>query len=115
MKKLLVSVITLFVIGQLKAQDIAGSWAGVIPAGGAGLHIIFNIEKTSDDGYSATFDVPEQKAVGIPCSKVYKIKDSVFIEIAIIKVAIKAFGTNIMAWQVLTGREAGKPALALTA
>ena len=85
MKKLLVSVITLFVIGQLKAQDIAGSWAGVVPAGGANLHIIFNIKKTSDDGYSATFDVPEQKAVGIPCSKVYKIKDSVFIEIAIIK------------------------------
>jgi pimeloyl-ACP methyl ester carboxylesterase len=85
MKKLLVSIIAICLFGQLNAQDITGSWVGVIPAGGSNLHIIFNIKKTTDDGYSATFDVPEQKAVGIPCSKVYKIKDSVFIEIAIIK------------------------------
>jgi len=85
MKKLSVSLIAICIISQLKAQDIAGSWVGSIPAGGISLHIIFNIKKTADTGYSATFDVPEQKAVGIPCSKIYKIKDSVFIEIAIIK------------------------------
>ncbi len=52
-------------------------------AGSANLHLIFNIKKT-DTSYSATFDSPDQKVFGIACSKVYKVKDSVIIEMAII-------------------------------
>jgi pimeloyl-ACP methyl ester carboxylesterase len=89
MKKLLAGVVTLLFFNQIKAQDIAGSWQGAINAGGADLHLVFNIGKTSDTSYTSTFDSPDQKAFGIPCSKTYKIKDSVFIEIAIIKGAYK--------------------------
>ncbi len=84
MKKLLIGVFTLLFVNQIKAQDIAGSWQGVVTVGGTSLHLVFNIKKT-DTSYTTTFDSPDQKAFGIACSKTYKIKDSVFVEMAIIK------------------------------
>ena len=84
MKKLLIGVFTLLFVNQIKAQDIAGSWQGGITISGTTLHVIFNIKKT-DTGYTTTFDSPDQKVFGIACSKTYKVKDSVFIEIALIK------------------------------
>ena len=90
MKKSLLLIIALLYLVQLKAQDIAGSWQGLINAGGADLHLVFNIKKASDTGYTATFDSPDQKAFGIACSKVYTSKDSVFIELAIINGGYKA-------------------------
>jgi pimeloyl-ACP methyl ester carboxylesterase len=84
MKKLFISVAALLFINQVKAQDIAGSWQGLISVGGTNLHLVFNINKT-DTSYSTTFDSPDQKVFGIACSKTYRVKDSVFIEIAIIK------------------------------
>ncbi|HTD42218.1 MAG TPA: alpha/beta fold hydrolase [Mucilaginibacter sp.] len=84
MKKLIVGVVTLLFFNQVKAQDLEGSWQGVINAGGVDLHLVFNIKKTSDTSYTSTFDSPDQKAFGIACSKTYKVKDSVFIEMAII-------------------------------
>lgn len=90
MKKLLIAVAALLIVDQTKAQDITGSWQGLIKAGGANLHLVFNIKKTSDTSYTSTFDSPDQKAFGIACSKTYKVKDSVFIELAIIKGAYKA-------------------------
>ncbi|HEY4197830.1 MAG TPA: alpha/beta fold hydrolase [Mucilaginibacter sp.] len=84
MKKLLISVVTLLFINQIKAQDIAGSWQGVITVSSTNLRLVFNIKKT-DTSYTTTFDSPDQKVFGIACSKTYKVKDSVFIEIALIK------------------------------
>jgi dienelactone hydrolase len=84
MKKLLIAVVALCGLNSLKAQDIAGSWMGLIPAGAVKLHLVFNIKKTSDTSYTATFDSPDQKAFGIACSKTYLKKDSIFIDIAII-------------------------------
>ena len=84
MKKLFIGVFALLFVSQVKAQDIAGSWRGLINAGSANLHLVFNIKKTTDTSYSATFDSPDQKVFGIACSKVYKVKDSVIIEMAII-------------------------------
>jgi hypothetical protein len=89
MKKLLIGAITLLLVNKIMAQDIAGSWQGLIPAGGANLHLVFNIKKTSDTGYTTTFDSPDQKVFGVACSKTYKIKDSVIIEIAIINGSYK--------------------------
>ena len=83
-------------IGQLKAQDITGSWVGLITVGGIKLHVVFNIKKTSDTSYSSTFDSPDQKAFGITCSSTYVKKDSLFIGIAIIKGGYKG---------VLAGRD----------
>ncbi|MDB5022418.1 MAG: hypothetical protein JWP78_173 [Mucilaginibacter sp.] len=84
MKKLFIAGFMLLFINQISAQDIAGSWLGLINAGGANLHLVFNIKKTSDTGYTSTFDSPDQKAFGIICSKTYKIKDTVVIEMAVI-------------------------------
>src|SRR6185312_12979305 len=71
-------------LGGLYAQDITGSWVGLIPAGGTKLHLVFNIKKLSDTSYSATFDSPDQKAFGIACSSVNVKKDSLLIGIALI-------------------------------
>ena len=89
MKKLLIGVIALVFASQAMAQSIAGSWQGLITAGGAKLHLVFNIKKASDTSYTATFDSPDQKVFGIACSRAYMIKDSVFIELAIIKGSYK--------------------------
>ena len=85
MKKLLIAALAIFVAGQLKAQDVTGSWVGAISVSGVKLHLVFNIKKTSDTSYSSTFDSPDQKAFGIACSSTFVKKDSLFIGIAIIK------------------------------
>ena len=83
MKKLIICAMVFTAFNSAKAQDIAGSWVGTIPAGGANLHLVFNVSK-SDAGYSSTFDSPDQKAFGIGCSKTILVKDSLHIEIAAI-------------------------------
>ena len=80
MKKLLICLLVIGTIGQLKAQDITGSWQGQL---NPSLSIIFNITRT-DTGYAATFDVPAQKISGAVCSKAYMVKDSLFIEMAVL-------------------------------
>jgi len=72
-------------LNQVKAQDFIGSWQGNVPAGGTSLRLVFNIKKSGDTSYSATFDSPDQSVSGIPCGKVYKVKDSVWIDIPVIK------------------------------
>jgi len=82
MKKLLILLFyVLAIIARLKAQDITGAWQGEIPAGGKQLHLVFNIKKTSDTSYTSTFDSPDQKAFGIPCSKTSIVNDSVFVDV----------------------------------
>ncbi len=90
MKRMFIGLIVLALAGRAMAQDITGSWQGLITAGGANLHLVFNIKKTSDTGYTATFDSPDQKVFGIACSKVGLVKDSIFIEMAIINGSYKA-------------------------
>jgi len=85
MKRLLTFLIAIAAINQIQAQDIIGSWQGSVPVGGTTLRLVFNIKKAADTSYSATFDSPDQKAFGIPCGKVYKVKDSVYIDIPVIK------------------------------
>lgn len=69
MKKIAI-IFTLFLAGiSLQAQDIIGTWMGVLSAGGTELRVNFNISKT-DDGYTATLDSPDQNAYGIPVTKV---------------------------------------------
>jgi len=79
MKKLFIAVLTFCFFSQLKAQDITGSWLGGLQIHGITLHLVFNVRKTSDTGYTATFDSPDQKAFGIACNTVYFKKDSVAI------------------------------------
>lgn len=54
---------------SLWAQDITGTWNGVLEMGEARLRIVFHIEKT-DSGYTATMDSPDQGAKGIEVTSV---------------------------------------------
>ena len=94
MKKLLIAALAFCFAGQLKAQDVSGSWVGAISVGGVKLHLVFNIKKTSDTSYTSTFDSPDQKAFGITCSSTFVKKDSLFIGIAIIKGGYKGVWTG---------------------
>jgi pimeloyl-ACP methyl ester carboxylesterase len=47
------------------AQDISGSWNGVLKIQGTELRIVFNIVK-NENGYSSTMDSPDQGAKAIP-------------------------------------------------
>lgn len=111
MKKLLLSVITLLLINQMKAQDIAGSWQGLITAGGANLHLVFNIKQAADKSYTTTFDSPDQKVFGIACSKTYMVKDSVIIEIAIINGSYKCLWDGKDGFTGIYSQGGGKIAL----
>jgi alpha-beta hydrolase superfamily lysophospholipase len=84
MKKLAIVATIFCLVNQLKAQDITGSWLGSIAVGGTHLHLVFNIKKATDSGYTATFDCPEQKAFGIGCSSADVKKDSLLIGIKVI-------------------------------
>jgi len=84
MKKILICLFAVIVGSNVYAQDITGSWIGSIPVNGTQLHLIFHIKKASDTSYSSTFDSPDQKAFGIPCSATYIKKDSLLIGIAAI-------------------------------
>ena len=64
------------------AQDIVGSWLGVLKIQGIELRIGFNITQ-KDNLYSATLDSPDQNAFGLPTS-------SVSFENNILKIEAKA-------------------------
>jgi pimeloyl-ACP methyl ester carboxylesterase len=66
MQKLLL-LIFLTYSSFLFAQDITGSWTGMLAIQGTKLPLIFNFTKT-DVGYTATMDSPNQGAKGIPVS-----------------------------------------------
>lgn len=69
MKRYSLLVIALCVVMGACCQNITGSWAGKLNFGGASLNLIFNISST-DSGYKATLDSPDQNAKGIPVSVV---------------------------------------------
>ncbi len=48
-----------------KPSDIDGAWSGILDAGSAKLHLIYHIVNT-DLGLTATIDIPEQNAKGLP-------------------------------------------------
>lgn len=50
------------------AQDISGSWSGILKFNGQSIPVIFNIAKTSA-GYQSTMDSPAQGAKGIQVDK----------------------------------------------
>ena len=47
------------------AQDITGTWDGILKVQGTQLRLVFNISKTNT-GFTSTMDSPDQKATGIP-------------------------------------------------
>ena len=68
MKKLLIILVTVCSSFSY-AQDLTGSWTGVLEIQGTELPLVFNITKTST-GYSATMDSPNQGVKGIAVDEI---------------------------------------------
>ena len=64
MKKLLILFSVFLITLSGIAQDITGSWNGILKVQAIQLRIVFNVTKT-DNGYSSTMDSPDQGAKGI--------------------------------------------------
>lgn len=80
MKKLFFAILGVFIALSASAQDITGTWNGLLKVPGAELRIVIHFEKTSN-GYSATLDSPDQGAKGLPASSVTINRDTVTIEV----------------------------------
>lgn len=77
MRKLFIAVALVCFAFTMQAQDIVGTWTGVLSAAGTQLRVNFNITAT-DDGFTSTLDSPDQNAYGIPCTTTtYKKPDLV--------------------------------------
>lgn len=84
MKNLKSSLLILAIImvsGSLFAQDITGTWTGVLTIPQGTLTVNFNIS-AADDGYTSTLDSPDQNAFGIPTDSTTFKKPELKITIA---------------------------------
>ena len=84
MKNLLFSLfllsITIVSIGQQPVQD----WMGVLNAGGQKIQLKLHLVQNADKTFSSNWDVPAQKAKGIPSSKTELSGNQLSIEIKMI-------------------------------
>jgi pimeloyl-ACP methyl ester carboxylesterase len=62
------------------ANDITGSWLGVLDVGAVKLRLVFKISKTADGRWAALCDSPDQGAKDIPCTSVSWENDQIAIE-----------------------------------
>lgn len=72
------------------AQDITGTWNGLLSVQGTQLRLTFHVNK-DENGYSATMDSPDQEAFGIPASSTHF--ESALITIEVANIGIKYTGT----------------------
>jgi pimeloyl-ACP methyl ester carboxylesterase len=69
MKTTFLLLLSSFTFLSMQAQEISGSWHGILKVQGTQLRLVFNIEQAGE-GYSATMDSPDQGARGIPVTSV---------------------------------------------
>lgn len=82
-KKIITFIVGLvcLLISSLEAQDITGGWNGVLEVMGTQVTLVFHIQET-DSGYTATFDSPDQGAMGIPFNAVEYNDDKLILRTA---------------------------------
>jgi dienelactone hydrolase len=68
MKRIILILTVLLIALFSSAQEITGTWNGVLNVSGMKIRLVFHITKT-DAGYTATMDSPDQGANGIPMTK----------------------------------------------
>ena len=69
MKKYLFLGLFFVLLSSVSAQNITGTWHGMLKTHSIELRIVFHIEK-SENGFSATLDSPDQGAKGLACNAV---------------------------------------------
>lgn len=82
--KISIAITLLFLGATANSQQLNGSYSGHLEVQGMQMELIFNITPT-DDGYSATLDVPMQGASGIPLDSVILQDNNVTITSAKMK------------------------------
>ena len=78
----LAAALMLLITMSAHAQNISGTWTGVLDAGIQKLHIVFNINKDKDGKDVCTMDSPDQSAKGIPAELPYISSDSLCVRIS---------------------------------
>jgi putative CocE/NonD family hydrolase len=77
----IISILAFFLISftsMLPGQSIEGDWYGKADVGGIVLRLVIHV-KTAGDGYTSTFDSPDQQAFGIPnTTTTFKFPDFTF-------------------------------------
>ncbi len=89
MYKLTLIFVGLLFLSNIQAQEITGTWMGILTAGTVKLRIVIHVNK-NDKGYTSLFDSPDQKAFGLMVNKTALIKDSLLCEIQLIKGGYRA-------------------------
>ena len=70
---------------SVKAQNLSGSWIGILNAGPSKLHLVFNLEKDADGRETCLMDSPDQAAKGIPTTILYISSDSLSLDVPAIR------------------------------
>ena len=68
MKRIALFFVGLFLLSNIQAQEIIGTWMGTLKVSEVKLRIVIHINK-SEKGYAALFDSPDQKAFGLMINK----------------------------------------------
>lgn len=85
-----VLLIAFLFINSSFAQEITGTWNGLLSVQGTQLRLTFHVNE-AENGYSATMDSPDQEAFGIPASSTHF--ESALITIEVANIGIKYTGT----------------------
>ncbi len=88
MHRLLTSFFFLLLVLTSTAQDITGTWHGMADFSGSKLRIDFNIDSLGTI-LVCTIDSPDQDALGMPCSSISFVKDSLEIQSDYIQLTYK--------------------------
>ena len=81
MKKHLTTLFALLLAATGSAQNISGSWTGLLEAGPVKLHITFNLKTDANGKNICLMDSPDQGAKGIPTQLLHISKDSLSISV----------------------------------
>ena len=90
MKKYAFIISILFLATSTFAQNITGTWNGLLKVQGMQLRLVFHINKT-DQGLDAKMDSPDQGAYGIAVSKIEYGEQELTIEVT--NIGLKYTGT----------------------
>ncbi|MGI8898237.1 MAG: alpha/beta hydrolase family protein [Pyrinomonadaceae bacterium] len=70
---------------NIQTQGLQGIWQGTLEAGGTKLRLILKVAKSADDTFTATLDIPDQGATGVPV-------DAVTVKDATVRFEFKSLG-----------------------
>lgn len=94
MKKIISLMLAVLMVSISNAQEINGTWKGVLNAGNQKLEIVFHFNYQEDGNSTAKMDVPAQGALDIPVNLKLLSADSVSLEVLALLMAYTGKLTN---------------------